>query len=90
MAERELNPDLRSKPMEKSSRHEEERRVGDAGLDWHRRAYERCKQQAKEEQRPLGDVVAERYGVKSTTMKFRFEREKTFVRCFSRWTNYYR
>lgn len=31
--------------------------------DWHRRAYERCKQQAKEENRSLNEIVSERYGV---------------------------
>ena len=41
--------------------------VGDAGLEWHRRAFERCKQQAKEEQRSLEEIVSERYGVSLTT-----------------------
>lgn len=61
MKERELNPTLReSSTQEKSTKTS---RVGDAGLDWHRRAFERCKQQAKEEQRPLEQIVSERYGV---------------------------
>jgi hypothetical protein len=51
MNERELNPSLRRQPNEKDD--SKPTKVGDAGLDWHRRAYERCKQQAKEEQRPL-------------------------------------
>lgn len=61
MGERELNPNLRKQPVE--SNKTKTSRVGDAGLEWHRRAYERCKQQAKEEQRPLSELVAERYGV---------------------------
>ena len=63
MAERELNPNLRQKAAE-SNRKERSATVGDAGLEWHRRAFERCKQQAKEEQRPLNELVSERYGVK--------------------------
>lgn len=60
MAERELNPNLRQKPAE--TNRNDRTKVGDAGLEWHRRAYERCKQQAKDEQRPLSEVVSERYG----------------------------
>jgi hypothetical protein len=59
--ERELNPALRRQQVaEDKSR---TTKVGDAGLEWHQRAYERCKQQAKEEQRPLNEIVSERYGV---------------------------
>jgi hypothetical protein len=61
MNERELNPTLRRQPIE--STHSKTSKVGDAGLEWHRRAYERCKQQAKEEQRSLNEIVSERYGV---------------------------
>ena len=61
MNERELNPDLRRQPLETKSAGRS--KVGDAGLEWHRRAYERCKQQAKEEQRPLNEIVSARYGV---------------------------
>ena len=61
MSERELNPALRRQPTETDR--SKRTKVGDAGLEWHRRAYERCKQQAKEEQRPLNEIVSERYGV---------------------------
>lgn len=61
MKERELNPSLReSSTQEKPAK---STRVGDAGLEWHRRAFERCKQQAQEEQRSLNEIVSERYGV---------------------------
>jgi hypothetical protein len=56
-----LNPNLRHQPNETANT--KTSKVGDAGLEWHRRAYERCKQQAKEEQRPLNEIVSERYGV---------------------------
>lgn len=61
MKERELNPSLRAQPLETD--HSKRTKVGDAGLDWHRRAYERCKQQAKEENRSLNEIVSQRYGV---------------------------
>lgn len=61
MNERELNPTLRKQPI--TSADSKKSKVGDAGLEWHRRAYERCKQQAKDEQRPLNEIVSERYGV---------------------------
>lgn len=62
MQERELNPNLRGQQSEKTSTRTAV--VGDAGLEWHRRAFERCKQQAKDEQRSLNDIVSERYGVR--------------------------
>lgn len=65
MSERELNPSLRRQPIE--NERSKASKVGDAGLDWHRRAYERCKQQANEENRPLNELVAERYGVSYST-----------------------
>lgn len=61
MQERELNPGLRQQP--KQSEPSRVTKVGDAGLEWHRRAYDRCKQQSKDEQRPLEEIVSERYGV---------------------------
>lgn len=64
MSERELNPNLRQQSAKVTE--SKTTKVGDAGLDWHRRAYERCKQQAKDEQRPLNDIVSERYGVSSS------------------------
>ncbi|KAK7495124.1 hypothetical protein BaRGS_00013534 [Batillaria attramentaria] len=36
--------------------------AGDGGLSWLRKAYDRCKQQAKDEGRSLEDIAAERYG----------------------------
>ncbi|CAF0806074.1 unnamed protein product [Didymodactylos carnosus] len=64
--ERELNPtmkrcaasDISLSTIKTVSRS----KVGDSGLQWHHRAYERCKQQAKDEQRPLDEIVSERYG----------------------------
>lgn len=70
MKERELNPALRRQTTE--NERSKATKVGDAGLEWHRRAYERCKQQAKEEQRPLNEIVSERYGV-SYSINFYFE-----------------
>ena len=61
MSERELNPSLRGQVNENTKT--KTSKVGDAGLEWHRRAYERCQQQAKEQQRPLNEIVSERYGV---------------------------
>lgn len=63
MKERELNSTLRDSSTEQKPT--KTSKVGDAGLDWHRRAFERCKQQAKEEQRSLNEIVSERYGVSS-------------------------
>ena len=40
-----------------------DRKVGDAGLSWVKKAYERAKEQAEEQGRSLEDVVAERFGV---------------------------
>lgn len=37
--------------------------VGDGGLSWMKRAYQRCVEQAKEEKRSLEDVATEKYGV---------------------------
>lgn len=37
--------------------------VGDAGLSWLKKSYERCVQQAKEEGRSLEELAAERWGV---------------------------
>ena len=64
MKERELNSTLHSSSTEQKPT--KNTKVGDAGLDWHRRAFERCKQQAKEEQRSLNEIVSERYGVSSS------------------------
>lgn len=36
--------------------------VGDAGLSWLRKSYQRCVEQAKEEGRPLEELAAERWG----------------------------
>ena len=41
--------------------------VGDAGLSWLKKSYERCVQQAKEEGRPLEELAAERWGVSELT-----------------------
>ncbi len=38
--------------------------VGDAGRSWIEKAYQRAKEQAKEEGRDLEDVVVERWGVR--------------------------
>jgi hypothetical protein len=72
MKERELNPYLR----QQSNDHGRSKAigVGDAGLEWHRRAYERCKQQAQEQQRPLSDIVAERYGVRAAIEQGHFDK----------------
>ena len=40
-----------------------DRKVGDAGLSWVKKAFERAKEQAEEQGRSLEDVVAERFGV---------------------------
>lgn len=69
MNERELNPSLRRQPPIENT-HSKTTKVGDAGLEWHRRAYERCKQQAKDEQRSLNEIVSERYGVNNSKIKF--------------------
>jgi hypothetical protein len=37
--------------------------VGDAGLSWLKKSYQRCVEQAKEEGRPLEELAAERWGV---------------------------
>ncbi|CAF2635410.1 unnamed protein product [Rotaria sp. Silwood2] len=60
MNERELNPALRQQSIK--TKDSKPTKVGDAGLEWHQRAYERCKQQAKDQQRPLNEIVSERYG----------------------------
>jgi hypothetical protein len=39
--------------------------VGDGGLGWLKRAYQRAKEQAKEESKSLEEVAAERWGVRS-------------------------
>ncbi|XP_053399923.1 CWF19-like protein 2 [Mercenaria mercenaria] len=36
--------------------------IGDAGLSWLRKSYQRCVEQAKEEGRPLEELAAERWG----------------------------
>ena len=38
-------------------------RKNDGGLSWWRKAYQRCTELAAEENRPLEEVAAERYGV---------------------------
>lgn len=40
--------------------------VNDGGLGWLRKSYQRMKEQAEREQRSLSDVVAERYGVRTS------------------------
>lgn len=37
--------------------------VGDSGLTWLRKSYQRCVEQAREEGRSLEDLAAERWGV---------------------------
>ncbi len=37
--------------------------VGDGGLGWLKKAYQRAKEQAKEENKSLEEVAAERWGV---------------------------
>ena len=37
--------------------------VGDSGLTWLRKSYQRCVEQAREEGRPLEELAAERWGV---------------------------
>jgi hypothetical protein len=37
--------------------------VGDGGYSWMKKAYDRCVEQAKEENRTLEDVATEKYGV---------------------------
>ncbi|GAB6026896.1 hypothetical protein CHUAL_013541 [Chamberlinius hualienensis] len=66
--ERELNPywkdggcGVPSAPSASSSSNSTAT-VGDGGLKWLLKAYQRAKEQAREEQRSLEDVVAERYG----------------------------
>jgi len=38
-------------------------RMNDGGLSWWRKAYQRCTELAAEENRPLEEIAAERYGV---------------------------
>jgi len=38
-------------------------RMNDGGLSWWQKAYQRCIELAAEENRPLEDIAAERYGV---------------------------
>lgn len=76
MQERELNPTLRRQPIENT--HSKSSKVGDAGLDWHRRAYERCTEQAKEEQRPLNEIVSQRYGVSYSLENFFVSSQSNF------------
>ena len=38
-------------------------RMNDGGLSWWRKAYRRCTELAAEENRPLEEIAAERYGV---------------------------
>jgi len=38
-------------------------RTNDGGLSWWRKAYQRCTELAAEENRPLEEIAAERYGV---------------------------
>jgi len=47
---------------EKGPGTQRDRKVGDAGLSWVKKAYERAKEQAEEQGRSLEDVVAERFG----------------------------
>lgn len=37
--------------------------MGDCGLGWLKKAYQRCERQAEQEGRTLEEVAAERYGV---------------------------
>ncbi|WAQ99497.1 C19L2-like protein [Mya arenaria] len=50
------------KPEGKKERIEGKERVGDAGLSWLQKSYERCVEQAKEEGRSLEELAAERWG----------------------------
>ena len=38
-------------------------RMNDSGLSWWKKAYQRCTELAAEENRPLEEIAAERYGV---------------------------
>jgi len=38
-------------------------RMNDGGLSWWRKAYQRCTELAAQENRPLEEIAAERYGV---------------------------
>ena len=38
-------------------------RTNDGGLSWWRKAYQRCTELAAEENRPIEEIAAERYGV---------------------------
>ncbi|XP_064609268.1 CWF19-like protein 2 [Liolophura sinensis] len=38
------------------------RKIGDRGISWLRKGYQRCQQQAEDQGRPLEEVAAERYG----------------------------
>ncbi|XP_041373050.1 CWF19-like protein 2 isoform X2 [Gigantopelta aegis] len=50
--------------------------VGDSGLSWLRKRYERCKQQADDEGRSMEDVAAERFGSLKKLEKMIHEAEK--------------
>lgn len=44
--------------------------VGDGGLAWLKKSFERAKQQAKDAGRPVEEIVAERWGVSQTSNKY--------------------
>lgn len=58
-------------PQEKPKKLTASGRVGDGGLSWMKRAYQRCVEQAKEEGRTLEDIATEKYGV-SLKIRVRF------------------
>lgn len=50
-------------PQEKPKKLNASVAVGDGGLGWMKKAYQRCVEQAKEEGRTLEDIATEKYGV---------------------------
>ncbi|KAL4230580.1 hypothetical protein ACF0H5_010958 [Mactra antiquata] len=55
-------PEEKDKPTEEKESSSQAKGLGDAGLSWLRKSYQRCVQQAEEEGRPLEELAAERWG----------------------------